>query len=163
MPRPQIIEPKPSSRSPSGTDLRPVTATLLIGGGAGLLLATILDWAVLWVVQRHGDAQWQFTAVVTTLDHYSLLLIGLGGVLGGCYLRGVDRRWVTNGVGLMALLGALGAVGLALLLAKDFLAIRRGIDPDAVAGFRAAVVKGLSLAGIYAFTLGQAGRRALRR
>ncbi|HUL70843.1 MAG TPA: hypothetical protein VLT17_11480 [Gemmatimonadales bacterium] len=163
MPRPQIIEPKPSSRSVAGTDLRPATATLLIGGGTGILLATILDLAVLWAVQRQPNAQWEFTAVVTTLDHYSLLLIGLGAILGGCYLRGVDRRWVAVSVGLIALVGALGAVGLGLLLAKDFLAIRKVIEPDAIAGFRAAVVKGLSLVGIYTLTLGQAGQLALKR
>lgn len=163
MPRPQIIEPKPSSRSVAGTDLGPITATLLIGGGLGILLATVLDLAVLWAVQRQATAQWEFTAVVTTLDHYSLLLIGLGAVLGGCYLRGVDRRWVAVGVGLMALVGALGAVGLGLLLAKDFLAIRKVVEPDAVASFRAAVFKGLSLAGIYTLTLGKTGQLALKR
>jgi hypothetical protein len=67
------------------------------------------------------------------------------------------------GVGLMALVGALGAVGLGLLLAKDFLAIRKVVEPDAVASFRAAVLKGLSLAGIYTLTLGKTGQLALKR
>lgn len=155
------VMPTRSDSSTPRTDARGAIASLLTGLGIALLLAALIDIAVLWAIQREPNAQADFAALTTTLDSYSLVVIALAALGGAILLR-------DSGVGVLRVLGALcliagaiaGFVGVLLLL--DFFQVRGLMQGPARSLFLATTAKGLALAGIYTLFLAAAGVRALR-
>ncbi len=155
------VMPTRSDSSTPRTDARGAIASLLTGLGIALLLAALIDIAVLWAIQREPNAQADFAALTTTLDSYSLVVIALAALGGAILLR-------DSGVGVLRVLGALcliagaiaGFVGVLLLL--DFFQVRGLMQGPARSLFLATTAKGLALAGIYTLFLAAAGVPALR-
>jgi hypothetical protein len=143
------------------TDARAAIASLLTGLGVALLLAALIDIAVLWGIQREPNAQADFAALTTTLDSYSLVVIALAALGGAILLR-------ESGVGALRVLGAVCLIAGALagffgvLLLLDFFQVRGLMQGPARSLFLATTAKGLALAGIYSLFLVVGGVRALR-
>ena len=160
MPTNPVMPTRSDSPSPR-TDARGAIASLLTGLGVALLLAALVDIAVLWGIHREPNAQADFAALTTTLDSYSLVVIALAALGGAILLR-------DSGVGALRVLGALcliagalaGFVGVLLLL--DFFQVRGLMQGPARSLFLATTAKGLALAGIYTLFLLAAGVRGLR-
>lgn len=157
------VMPSRSDSSAPRTDPRGAIAGLLTGLGIALLVAAIVDIAVLWAIQREPNAQADFAAITTTLDNFSLIVIGLASLGGAILLREAG-----SGTGSLRVLGALcliaGAVTglLGILLLLDFFQVRGLMQGPARALFLATTAKGLALAGIYTLFLVAAGVRGLR-
>jgi hypothetical protein len=128
-----------------------------------LLLATVLDLGILWVVHHGDNSQWEFSAVATTLDQYPLIMVGLAALAGGFYLRPVPLTSGTGLVAVLCLLGAFVALVLGLLMAMDYLALRKAVGDEGRRAFTASAIKGGFLAALYAVTLGLAAWRGFKR
>lgn len=160
MPATPVMPTRSDSSSPR-TDARGAVASLLTGLGIALLVAALVDIAVLWAIQREPNAQSDFAALTASLDNYSLVVIALGALGGALLLRGA-------GAGALRVLGALCLIAgmvagfLGVLLLLDFFQVRGLMQGPARPLFLATTAKGLVLAGVYTLFLLAAGFRGLR-
>lgn len=160
MPTTPVMPTRPDASTPRANP-RAAIASLLTGLGLALLVAAIIDIAVLWTIQRESNAQAEFAALTTTLDNFSLVVIALAALGGALLLK-------DSGVGALRVLGAVcliaGAVAgfTGVLLLLDFFQVRGLMQGPARPLFLATAVKGLTLAGVYALFLLAAGLRGLR-
>lgn len=117
-----------------------------------LIVGTLVDLGILWTLQRQPGPQWEFVAVVNTLEAFPRLILALATGYVGLVLG----RRVGVGVRVLALalltVGLAGA-GLAAILAADYLALHRMVAPEALLAFRSTVVRGLALGALYSLLI----------
>jgi hypothetical protein len=162
MPASPVLPTRPDATSAPRLDARAALTSLFTGLGLALLLAALIDIAVLWAIQREPNAQADFAAITTTLDSFSVVVIALAA-LGGATLLREGGRGSLRLLGTLCLIAGAAAGLLGLLLLLDYFQVR-GLMQDARARsiFHATTLKGLALAGLYALFLTSAGVRALR-
>jgi hypothetical protein len=162
MPASPILTPQGATRPLEARSFKPLVSTLLFGAGVALLIATLIDFGILWVGQYQSNSQWEFAALSTTFDNFSLILIGLAAVAAGLHLGNsgtiLSQRVLTILAFLLGLCAALGA----LLLITDFFDVRSKVDGVTRTAFYTTMAKSVTLATIYAVTLVVAGLRGLR-
>ncbi|MEP6573895.1 MAG: hypothetical protein ABJD11_14420 [Gemmatimonadota bacterium] len=162
MPASPILTPQGATRPLEARSFKPMVSTLLLGVGVALLIATLIDFGILWIVQHQSNSQWEFAALSTTFDNFSLLLIGLAAVAAGLHLGNagslLNQRVLTVIAFLLGLCAALGA----LLLVTDFFDVRNKVDGVTRDAFYTTMAKSVTLAVIYTITLFVTGIRGLR-
>lgn len=129
-----------------------------------LVLGTLVDLGVLWLVQRQSAVQWEFVALVNTLDAFPRLVLGLGAA----YIAFVVRRSTSmlgyRLLGTLVLLLGLAGAALGVLLLTDYFVLARVVqEADTRVAFQSLIVKGLALSGFYFVLLTPIGALGLRR
>ena len=147
----------------SSQSLKAVAGTLLLGVGVALLIGTLIDLGVLWLSQYEDSPQWEFSAIATTLDQYSLILVGLAGVASGLHLRGATGRFARGTVTFLCVLAMVAVIFLGLLLVTNFFAVRLTVEDDDRASLIAAAGKAGVIAAIDTLVLAAAAFRGLRQ
>ena len=137
-------------------------ASLLTGLGVALIVAALVDIAVLWAIQKEPNAQADFAALTATLDNFSLIVIALGALGGALMLRGAGIG-ALRVLGTMSLIAGIVAAAVGVLLLLDVVQIRGLMQGNARPLFLATSLKGLTLAAVYSLFLLVAGIRAIRR
>jgi hypothetical protein len=140
---------------------RPVVAALF-AAGLVFIAGSIADYVILWLINRQDGPQWEISAVVTTVEGMSRILLGIALVFAALYVRGRPSIWLRRVLGIGLLSTAFAGLVLAALMAMDFLALRSLVRPEAMATFQAATAKTLFLCGLYIILTGPAGVIALR-
>ena len=162
MPAP-VLTPQGSPKSSDAYALRPLLGTLLYWVGIALLLGAVIDFGVLWAVQYQGNAQWEFAALTSTFDNYSLIVIALAALAAGMYFRDRSAVWGPRIVVILCFVFALLALLGAFLLVTDFFEVRTKIEQSARTAFKASMVKSFALSILYVIALTTAGFRGLKR
>lgn len=114
-----------------------------------LLLGTIVDLGILWVFQRQPGPQWEFVALVNTLEAFPRIVIAIGMAYVALAVRPMARSSQRLLAVALLVLGLTGAA-LAGLLVTDYLALSSLIAPESLAVFQSTVAKGVALGGLYA-------------
>jgi hypothetical protein len=127
-----------------------------------LVAGTLIDLGVLWIGQRNPTPQWEYVALVNTIESLSGLVLAAGlaylaVLVGG--LGSVAGYRILAGTVL-----ALGAVGgaLGLLLATDYFVLRGSIPPEGTTAFNTTTFKGIGLSALYFLVLVPLGVFGLR-
>lgn len=143
--------------------MRSGIGVLVWGAAIALILATLADIGVLWILQRMPTTEWEFIAVSRSLDQGLNLIAGFGFAGVGIGLgSGRYAKVALRAVGGFALLCALGAFVLEVLMIMDYLALRGDVTPESGGGFNGTVAKALLLGTLYALVLLFGGISALR-
>ena len=137
-------------------------ASLLTGLGVALIVAALVDIAVLWAIQKEPNAQADFAALTATLDNFSLIVIALGALGGALMLSGAGVATLRI-LGTVSLIAGIMAAAVGVLLLLDVIQIRGLMRGEARPIFIATSLKGLVLAAVYSLFLVAAGVRAIRR
>lgn len=167
MPQSPVMPTRPdasaaASLEPNTRATGRAVASLLTGLGLALIVAALVDIAVLWAIQKEPNAQADFAALTATLDNFSLIVIALAALGGAMLLRGAGIGSVRI-LGTMSLIAGIVAGAIGVLLLLDVIQIRGLMHGNARPLFLATGLKGLTLAAVYALALVIAGIRAMRR
>jgi len=139
-------------------------ARVFVVGGSILLLGVALDLFALWVLQRQDTVQWEFVALGTTTNSYTLMIVSAAlfyGALAASRTESVAAyRVAAVGVILMGLFGL--AVG--FLIGTNYLAVSRDarIAPEAASLFKGLVIKSGGVSLLFAIGMLLAGVLGLR-
>jgi hypothetical protein len=129
---------------------------------AVLALGALIDFGVLWIGQRQPSPQWEYVAVVNTIEGMSTLVLaaalGYVAFLVGGQLSVVKYRVLAITVLVLGLVG--GALG--LLLATNYFVLRNGIPPEGLGAFSTTTFKSLGLSALYLLILVPLGSFGLR-
>lgn len=137
----------------------------LWAAAAVLLLGTAVDLFVLWGLQFQASMQWEFVAIVNTLEAYTRLVLGVGLAYGALVFSRSSSLWAYRSAGALMLLLGLAAATLSLLLITDYYPLSRFADGQGVAqgALTVTAVKGLLLGGVYSLVLIPLGILNLRK
>ncbi len=164
MPASPLLTPseRRGSRSADPSVLKPQAGTLLLSVGVALLFSTLVDFGILWGLQYQPEPEWEFTALTTTVDQWSLIVIGITGIGAGLYLRQSHSVWSERLVTLLCLLSMTATALIGILLGLDFFPVRQALGQADRAQFYAIFTKSAVLTGIYTIALGIVGFRGIR-
>lgn len=167
MPQSPVMPTRPDASAaatlePNSRATGRAVASLLTGLGVALIVAALVDIAVLWAIQKEPNAQADFAALTATLDNFSLIVIALGALGGALMLRGAGVG-ALRVLGVISLIAGIMAAAVGVLLLLDVIQIRGLMQGNARPLFLATGLKGLTLAAVYSLFLVVAGVRALRR
>ena len=164
MPPSPILTPSERSglRSSDVSALRRMVGTLLSCVGVALLFSTLVDLGILWWLQYQPDPEWEFTSLATTVDQWSLVVIGITGISAGLYLRRSTSTWSERLVVLLCFISVTATGLIGVFLALDFFPVRQTLDQPDRAQFYTMFTKSIVLTGIYTLALGIAGFRGIR-
>jgi hypothetical protein len=127
-----------------------------------LFLGSLIDVAVLWLGQRQSSPQWEYAALVNTLEGMWGPVLAVALAYLALHLGGLRSLWGYRSLAIVVI--ALGAVGAVMggLLATDYFVLKSRFTADSAAVFNAATLKGLALAGLYTVILVPLGATGLR-
>lgn len=128
------------------------SVAMLAAAGA-LLLGSLVDLIVLWAVQRQTTPQWEFLALLDTVEAIPRMVTGLAFIGGALYFRRtaslLGYRLIALGAVLLGLVGAVVA-GMIMI---DYLALSR-IESAATEGpLQGVALKGIALGVLYLLIL----------
>jgi hypothetical protein len=163
---PEILVKEASSKTAAASPERLArhAARLFVAGGTILLVGVALDLFALWVLQRQPTVQWEFVALGTTTNSYTLLIVSAAlfyGALAASRTESVTAyRMVAVGVILMGLFGLI----VGFLIGTNYLAVSKdaGIAPEAASLFKSLVVKSGGVSLLFATGMLFAGVFGLR-
>lgn len=160
--RPPIVQGISDSRLPPEAFGRHAGLGLGVAGGV-LLLGTLVDLAVLWVLQREPGLQWEFVAISSTTDAYPRLVLSIGLLYGALSAARSTRLGAYRVLG-GALVGlGIAAAGLGALMVTNYFALSGSVQPAAARAFRSTAIKALGLCALYVVALVPVGLLSLRR
>jgi hypothetical protein len=164
---PEILVKESSSKAVSTVPperLARHAARLFMAGGTILLVGVALDLFALWVLQRQPTVQWEFVALGTTTNSYTLMIVSAAlfyGALAASRTESVNAyRAVAVGVILMGLFGLI----VGFLIGTNYLAVSKDarIAPEAASLFKGLVVKSGGVSLLFATGMLFAGVFGLR-
>ncbi|MGH7584686.1 MAG: hypothetical protein ACREMH_00395, partial [Gemmatimonadales bacterium] len=128
MPQSPVLPTRPDASAAAGLEPNSratgrAVASLLTGLGVALIVAALVDIAVLWAIQKEPNAQADFAALTATLDTFSLIVIALGALGGALMLRGAGIAALRI-LGTMSLIAGIMAAAVGVLLLLDVIQIR---------------------------------------
>jgi hypothetical protein len=141
-----------------------LAAVGVFAAGFVMLVGSMLDLGILWLLQRQSNPQWEYVAVANTMEAVPRLVLGLGLLYAAVYLAGVGRMWVYRAFA--ATLVFLGLFSLACggLILTSYLALAKMVtEPEAYAMLRSVAIKALGLSSLYVAVLIPAGIWGMRR
>lgn len=152
---------------------RTYTADALIGhgvrglwAGAGvLLLGSAIDLAVLWGLQFQSSLQWEFVAIVNTLEAYTRLVLGVALIFAALAVGRTTSLARYRVAGILFLALGIVAAALGFLLLTDYFPLSRMAENQAAArnALTVTAAKGLMLSGVYTIVLVPLGILGLRK
>ena len=141
-------------------------AQALWAAGIVLVAGTILDWLVLWVLQRQPAIQWEYVAFENSLEAIPRAAIGLALIAGALHFARVRPGTGFRLVGLGFLLLALLAAAIGALLGMDYFVLAKmaaGQAPVARTMLKTVTARSLGLSALFTVVLGVTGILGLRR
>lgn len=148
--------------SPEG--LRRQAGLVLWAVSGVLVLGTVVDLGVLWLAQHQSNPQWEFVALVRTLDAFPRLALGFALAYVARLLCRSRSKLGHRVLGVLVLLLGLVGAALGVLLLTDYFVLARVVEgANAQLALRSTVVKGLMLSGLYLVLLTPIGALVLRR
>ncbi len=157
-----------SAPAPAGSgEAYAVRAAQAFWAAGGVLLAgTVLDWLVLWLLQRQSSTQWEYVALQNSLEAIPRAAIGLALIAGGLYLGRARSAGGFRAVGVAFLLLGLAAAAIGALLVMDYFVLGKmvaGRVPVAHAMLKTVTVRSLALSALMTIVLGATGILGMRR
>ncbi len=140
-------------------------AYALWAAGALFLLGSVVDLAVLWVLQRQPTTGWEFVALQNTLEAFPRFMLGFAFISVALYLARPRPEGGLRLIGATMLLLAVTAAALGALVAMDYLVLARMVDPRvplAARVLKIATLKALALSGVDTLVLGSFGLMGVR-
>jgi uncharacterized PurR-regulated membrane protein YhhQ (DUF165 family) len=130
---------------------------IAVAAGLIYLIGHLLDFGILWILQRQPGLQWEFVALARTAEAFPDMIVATALIYIGLYTTG-SLGLVTSRM-LATLTVLMGVAGLAImgLMVLNYLGIRAEVSPEAAATVRSSVLKTVSLAALYAAFLIPAG------
>lgn len=137
----------------------------LWAGAAVLLLGSTVDLLVLWGLQFQANLQWEFVAIVNTLEAYTRLVLGVSLMFAALAIgRSASVLWY-RAVAILLLVLGLAAGVMGVLLLTDYFPLSQIAEGQA--GARGALTvtaaKGLMLSAVYTCVLVPLGILGLRK
>jgi hypothetical protein len=134
-------------------------------GAAVLLLGSIIDLGVLWILQFQASPQWEFVATMNTLEAYTRFSIAVALIYAALYMGRSISLWKYRAAAAFMLLLGLAAIVLGLVLVNDYFALGRIAQgqEEATGAMVVTVAKGLLLSGMFAVVFIPLGIMGLRR
>lgn len=161
---PILMEQAPKSgRPPSHQPFGKVAALGMWAAGGLLLLGSLVDLGILWIVQYQRNPQWEFVAIASTLEGLPRFAMAFAFFYAALYLRRSVSfaAYRTLGVGVL-LLGLVGG-GLGVLALMDYLALSKLVAGVPESLVRSTALKAVALGGIFFLLLVPLGILGLRR
>lgn len=161
-----LVQKDASSRGATASSelLARHAARLFLAGGAVLLAGVLIDLFALWVLQRQDTIQWEFVALGSTTNSYTLMVVGAALLYGALAVTKNESvtAWRLVG-GLVLLMGLFGLV-IGFLIGTNYLAVRReaGITPEVSSVFKGLVVKAGGVSLLFGLAMTAAGALGLR-
>ena len=163
---PIITDTAPSDARRVGPDRSGFERHAALGlwaAGLVLILGTVIDLAILWVLQRQAVPTWEFVAISNTLEAYPRLVLGFGLLYPALFFQ----RWGSVGgyrvlSSLLFLLG-IGAAVLGVLEVTDYFVLRAEASPQTLPFLQSTAMKASALAGIFFLVLATVGVLGWRR
>lgn len=150
---------RPSSHQPFGK----VAALGMWAAGGLLLLGSLVDLGILWIVQHQRNPQWEFVAIASTLEGLPRFAMALAFFYAALYLRRSTSlaayRTLSAGVLVVGLVGG----GLGVLALMDYLALSSMVAGVPESLIRSTALKAVALGGIFLLLLVPLGLLGLRR
>ncbi len=159
-------ETGPSAPAVSGDAFGRRAAQALWAAGSVLLIGTLLDWLVLWLLQRQPSTQWEYVAFQNSLEAIPRAAIGLALIAGGLHLGRVRSTAAFRALGAAFLMLALAAAAIGVLLVMEYFVLGKmaaGRIPAAHAMLKTVTARSLGLSVLFALVLGTTGLVGMRR
>jgi len=138
-----------------------VTGMVVFWTGAVLTLAALFDSALALYPTMFGSPEWEFGSISGIVAGLPLLTIGLVGMWIGGGLLG--RRWMSLGMGVAFLVGAVCVIGALVLFTLDVPVALRATQDVAQGNIKQLVAKTLALGCMFGTGYVVAGVIALRQ
>lgn len=165
-----VVLNRPGASGRSGSRYRPQdfsgrVAMVMLAAGLLLLIGSLIDVGVLWILQRQPNPQWEFAAGVRTLDASTRFGSAFGFLYLAAFLSGRASVGLYRVMGAVLILFAFGILVVAGVVATDYLALNRMVtdQPEAMALFRSSTVKSVSVAAVAFILFLTAGIFSVRR
>jgi hypothetical protein len=152
---------------------RPIPASAFVrhgtrglwAGAAVLLLGSGVDLIVLWGLQFQANLQWEFVAIVNTLEAYTRLVLGASLIFAALVIGASTSIWRYRAASLLLLLLGLAAGAMGLLLLTDYFPLSQIAEgqPGAPGALTVTAAKGLMLSAVYTCVLVPLGILGLRK
>jgi hypothetical protein len=139
-------------------------ARLFVAGGTILLLGVGLDLFALWVLQRQDTIQWEFVALGTTTNSYTLMIVSVALFYGALAASRTESIAAYRLMAIVVIVMGLFGLTIGFLIGTNYLAVARDarITPDAASVFKSLVVKSGGVSLLFATGMLFAGVLGLR-
>lgn len=126
---------------------------------AGLiyLIGHLLDFGILWILQRQPGLQWEFVALARSAEAFPDMIVATALVYLGLYITGSLGLWNSRLLATLTVLMGLAGLSIMVVMLLNYLSIRASVDPAAAGAVRSSVIKTVSLGALYAAFLIPAG------
>lgn len=152
---------------------RPATTAEALGKNASLgmwavgglfMIGSLIDLAVLWLLQRQESPQWEYVAVANTLEALPRFGLAVAFFFAALHFRRSTSMGMYRVVGaLMVVLGLFAAV-LGVIAVTDYYVLAEFAQgPDALGALQSTSAKAVALSALYFWTLVPLGVLAARR
>ena len=156
----------PSAPAAAGDAFARRAAQALWAAGGVIVIGTLLDWLVLWLLQRQPSTQWEYVAFQNSLEAIPRAAIGLALIAGGLHLGRVRSATAFRVLGAAFLVLALAAAVIGVLLVMDYFVLGKmvaGRAPAAHAMLKTVTARSLGLSALFTIVLGVTGLVGMRR
>lgn len=165
-----VILKRPAHAGASSGGLRPQdfsgrVAAVVAAAGLLLLIGSLIDVGVLWILQRQPSPQWEFAAGTRTIDASTRFASAFGFLYLAAFLSGRSSVTWYRVLGAVLILFATGVAVLGGIVASDYLALNRMVtdQPEAMSLFRSSTIKSVSVAAVAFVLFLTAGIFSVRR
>jgi|GEM_PF-2409574 len=126
------------------------------------LLATIVDFTILWGFQRQDNVQWEFVALTRTAEGWPRLLLAMAFIYVALALKEEPSKLLVKGFGVFLIVLGLAGAAIGAMAGMDFLSLRAVIteNPGREA-LQTSTLKTLALSAMYFLFVVPAGVVAL--
>jgi hypothetical protein len=141
-----------------------LAAVGVFAAGFVMLVGSLLDVGILWVLQRQSNPQWEYVAVANTMEAVPRLVLGLGLLYAAAYLGGVASLWIYRVLAVFLVLLGLFSMACGALILSSYLALAKVVtDPEGHLVLRSVAIKALGLSSLYVAVLIPVGIWGMRR
>lgn len=132
--------------------------------GGLFLVGSLIDVGVLWLLQRQDNPQWEFVAIVNTLEAFPRFGLAAAFFFAALYFR----RSVSLGMyrlvaGVMVALGLVAALLGAMVITDYYVLSEFAQGPEALAALQSTSAKAVALSMLYFWVLVPLGILGARR
>lgn len=108
-----------------------------------LLIGSVIDLGVLWVLQRQNQPQWEFVAIANTLDAFPRFALALAGAYLALFVGRSTSLISFRVLATAAILLGVVSAALGALMVTDYLALAKlaSTQQQVVAALKSAMVK----------------------
>jgi hypothetical protein len=126
---------------------------------AGLiyLIGHLLDFGILWILQREPGLQWEFVALARSAEAFPDMIVATALIYLGLHVTDSLGLWSSRLLATLTTLMGLAGLAIMVVMLLNYLSIRASVNPAAAGAVQSSVFKTVSLAALYAVFLIPAG------